>query len=178
MDASTIECSESPVKFHSNNEHKSLICAAVLDNAGCVRAGWSYKNFETSILTFLSHPALVDRVAEEKKIGLRVLAAQIREVALADEERSSRIELSQSIRQVVSHLSLACAGLPPANFLPGALVRRNHPRRVFKIKIFESLSYEGWPIDNVEAMKDAKAFARSEQDIAAEERRHAEAKAP
>jgi hypothetical protein len=33
-------------KFHSHNDYKSLICAKVLENAGGVRAAWSYKNFE------------------------------------------------------------------------------------------------------------------------------------
>ena len=45
------------VKFHSNNSYKSLICQKVLDSHGCVRAGWSYKNFEVigSQLSLPSH---------------------------------------------------------------------------------------------------------------------------
>src|ERR1700746_3053556 len=56
-----------PVKFHSNGDSKSLICAQVIENTGCIRVGWSYRNFESSVLSFLAHPALVERFTGERR---------------------------------------------------------------------------------------------------------------
>ena len=35
-----------PVKFQSNGNAKSLICSNLLQNQGCYRTAWSYRNFE------------------------------------------------------------------------------------------------------------------------------------
>lgn len=57
----------SPVKFHSTGNSKSLICAQVLCGTGCIRAAWSYRNFERSVLHFLTHPTLIESLKDEKR---------------------------------------------------------------------------------------------------------------
>jgi hypothetical protein len=56
----------SPVRFHSKNDSRSLTCSQVLGGTGCIRAAWSYKNFENSVLFFMVHPALAERLDEDK----------------------------------------------------------------------------------------------------------------
>ena len=55
------------IKFHANGDSKSLICERVLEGTGCIRMAWSYKNFESSVLYFLIHPALLECFVGEQR---------------------------------------------------------------------------------------------------------------
>jgi len=56
----------SPVKFKSKSNIKSLICSTVIENRGCYRMAWSYKDFENSFLEFVKNRAS-DRMIEQQE---------------------------------------------------------------------------------------------------------------
>ncbi len=134
-----------PVKFHSNGASKSLICAQVIDDIGCIRAAWSYRNFESSVLSFLVHPALMDRSAGDEQKILAELAARIRQLQ-RPETYDLRLEIASLLKQAISKLRVFSAGTAPTPTLPGALVRRENPERFFEITLSDGRSYLGIPV--------------------------------
>jgi recombinase len=132
------------VKFDSNGNRKSLICDSVLTNDGRIRAGWSYQNFEGSVLHFIIHPALRNVVdAENKGVLERIVAL----TSDADYPRAAaRFELVTLLRQSVRQLTLACTGTSPAASQPKSLIRRDHSRRFFRIQLWDGPLYQGYPI--------------------------------
>jgi hypothetical protein len=74
----------SPVKFHSNGNSKSLICTQVLNGTGCIRAAWSYRNFESSVLHFLAHPTLIEGLKDEKRRIMVELVGHTRQLSGVD----------------------------------------------------------------------------------------------
>ncbi len=136
---------EGPVKFHSNGDSKSLICAQVIENVGCIRAAWSYRNFESSVLGFLAHPALLDRAHGDGQKIVAELAARIKQLQ-RPETYDLRLEIASLLKQVISELKVASAGASPSPTLPEALVRRDSPERFFEITLSDGRSYLGFPV--------------------------------
>jgi hypothetical protein len=131
------------VQFHSNGSYKSLICTQVLARTNCVRAGWSYLNFEDSVLQFLCHPALTD---DGDYLGeIRQLTGAMRKLQTTDPV-DIRLELASKLKQSIIELRLASAGSNPTPFHQDALIRRDHPNRFFKITLQDGRTYEGMPI--------------------------------
>jgi Recombinase len=132
------------VKFNSNGHRKSLICEGVLTNSGCVRSGWSYQNFEGSLLSFLIHPALWDTLTSERRATLEHLWA----LANVDdsERRAARFEIVTLLRQSVTRLTIASAGSAPSPSLAGTLIRRDHSKRFFRIRLWDGPLYQGHPV--------------------------------
>lgn len=133
------------VQFSSHNERKSLVCESVQKNEGCFRVGWSYKNFEQSVLLFLCHPALRDFVSEEKRPLFDELVALIT-AEMHVNRANARFEIVKILRSAVQELTLACAGNSPKPSLAGALIRRNLPNRYFRIRLWEGPLFRGFPI--------------------------------
>jgi hypothetical protein len=134
----------SPVKFHSNKQYKSLICEKVLSRSGCVRAGWSYGNFEASLLQFLSHPALQE--LQNTQLGeIPRLIAAIRKTK-PDDAVDLRLGLAAELRKMTSFLKLANAGENPKHIHGEALIRRDRSDRFFEIKLRDGPAYKGMPI--------------------------------
>ena len=134
-----------PVKFHSHNDYKSLVCAQVLENAGCIRAAWSYKNFESSVLSFLAHPAFAERFAGDQKCALSQLAQRIRQLSGPD-TYDIRLEIALLLKQMSPELTIASAGSDPRPIVPDALIRRDKPERFFEIRLWKGPKYRGIPI--------------------------------
>lgn len=135
----------SMVKFHSNGPSKSLICEQVLNNLGCVRVGWSYRNFEQSVLSFLSHPALLDHTSQGQREVVRDLVSRI-ELARTTDALDARFELAFSLKHAISELKLFGAGESPHPSHANALVRRDDPRRFFEIRVCKGTLYRGHPV--------------------------------
>lgn len=133
------------VKFHSHNESKSLICEQVLSDSGCIRTAWSYGNFESSVLYFLVHPALAERLTGDQQRIMVELVTRIRQLS-GPETYDLRAEIASILKQVISQLKLASAGSQPMPTLPDALIRRDNPERFFEIKLWDRPSYVGIPI--------------------------------
>jgi Recombinase len=135
----------SAVKFHVNGDAKSLACEQVLNRSGCIREAWSYRNFEISVLHFLAHPALAERLEDNQQKTLTELVGRIRQLA-GPETYDLRLEIASMLKQVLSELRLACAGSEPSPILPDAFIRRDHPARFFEIRLWDGPRYVGIPI--------------------------------
>ena len=68
--------------FTGLTTHASLVCAQALSGTGCIRVAWSYKDFESSVLHFLVHPALVERLIDEKRKIMAELVGHTRQLSL------------------------------------------------------------------------------------------------
>jgi len=133
-----------PVKFHSNGESKSLICAQVIEDAGCIRAAWSYRNFEASVLSFLAHPALMERAKGNCREVLSELAARIKQLH-QPETYDLRLEIMSLLKKAIAELKIASSGETPTPTLAGALVRRDNPERFFELALSDGRTYVGIP---------------------------------
>jgi Recombinase len=138
-------CGEA-VRFHSNGSAKSLICARVLEGRGCFRVGWSYKNFEQSVFHFLCHPALRDTQGSSlERAELTRLVEAIRHLPVTN-PLDPRLEIASKLKGIVSELKLLSAGKEANATLPGSLIRRDQPGRLFAIRLWQGPSYEGLPV--------------------------------
>ncbi len=137
----------SPVKFHSNGNSKSLICTQVLNGTGCIRAAWSYRNFESSVLHFLTHPALVEGLKDERRRIMVELVGHTRQLSGLD-TYDARFEITSILKHALSELKVASAGSDPTPTLPDALIRRDIPDRFFEIKLWNGPPYVGIPIES------------------------------
>jgi Recombinase len=112
----------SPVKFHSNGNSKSLICTKVLNGTGCIRAAWSYRNFESSVLHFLAHPALVEGLKDEKRRIMVELVGHTRQLSGLD-TYDARFGIASILKHALSELKVASAGSDPQVFRDQTLER-------------------------------------------------------
>ncbi len=131
----------SAVKFHSHGNSKSLICSMVLRSEGCIRAAWSYRDFEVAVLRFIGHPALVASLDEEKRKALDE-TVHLMEKMSGDDIHSARVELSIMLRRIVTELKIANAGASPTPTLAEALVRRDLPKRFFELRLWDGPTYK------------------------------------
>jgi len=134
------------IKFHSNGNSKSLICTQVLNGTGCIRAAWSYKNFESSVLHFLAHPALIEGLKDEKRKMMVELVEHTRQLSGLD-TYDARFGIASILKHALSELKVANAGSDPTPTLPDALIRRDNPNRFFEIKLWNGPLYVGTPIE-------------------------------
>jgi len=137
----------SPVKFHSNGNSKSLICTQVLNGTGCIRAAWSYRNFESSVLHFLTHPTLIEGLKDEKRRIMVELVGHTRQLSGVD-TYDARFGIASILKHALSELKVASAGSDPTPTLPDALIRRDIPDRLFEIKLWNGPPYVGIPIES------------------------------
>ena len=133
----------SPVKFHSNKKYKSLICESVIQRGGCIRVGWSYANFESSVLQFLVHPAL-----RELQNDLGELPSLIEQLKQLQPHKSIdvRLALGAELKKKISELKLASAGENPKPIHSDALVRRDQPGRFFEIGLGRTRTFRSLPV--------------------------------
>jgi hypothetical protein len=135
----------SSVKFHSNGNSKSLICTQVLNGTGCIRVAWSYRNFESSVLHFLAHPALIEGLNDEKRRIMVELVGHTRQLSGLD-TYDARFGIASILKRALSELKVASAGSDPTPTLHDALIRRDNPDRFFEIKLWNGPLYVGIPI--------------------------------
>jgi hypothetical protein len=133
------------VRFASSGDRKSLICERVIEDVGCIRVGWSYKNFERSILYFLIHPALRDTISSDNRPIFDKLVNSIFESRAGS--FASRFEMVPLLKQAVASLRLASAGQSVTRALPGAIIRRDQPGRFFRISLWDGAEYKGAPVE-------------------------------
>jgi hypothetical protein len=131
------------VKYHSDSE--SMMCEKDLSGSGCSRAAWSYKNFESSVLSFLAHPALIERLTDEQQNRMTDLVTRIRQLAGPD-TYDIRLDIASLLKQVLSELRLACAGPSPSPILAEAIIRRDSSARFFEVRLWDGPKYMGIPV--------------------------------
>ena len=125
------------VKYHSNGSVKTMVCSAVLDDNGCTRTAWSYRDLERQILAFLAHPALRKLVEDTQKAALEELVVLIEQLSQeADQTYSTRLNIAVLLKKMVSDLRVASAGAEPRPRMSEALVRRDLAGRYFEIRLW------------------------------------------
>ncbi len=132
----------SEIKFHSNGDAKSLICSKVLNNDGCIRTAWSYRDFEGNVLCFLAHPALAEKLSFGQKKIMSDLVYLIRQLS-GHEVYTARFNIALLLKEIISELSISSAGSEPAQRLSEALVRRDISGRFFEIRLWDGPLYKG-----------------------------------
>jgi len=132
-----------PVKFHRNSASKSLICSRALLLKSCVRAAWSYENFERSVLNFVCHRTLADTIEPSKRELLASLTQDIAVVA-HDPNFDNRMLLSLALKDAVTTLKVASAG-SSRRIHSDARIVRDLPDRSFEICLWDSKSFVGFP---------------------------------
>jgi hypothetical protein len=136
----------SAVKFHSNGNAKSLICATVLAGQGCYRRGWSYRNFENSFFDFVKRQEFSSTLGKDEQEALARLARHIRSLAGPD-IYDARMGIAITLKATVSELKIASAGWPPIAGKPDARIRRDAPGRCFQIRFRNGSAHTGSAVD-------------------------------
>jgi len=124
-----------PVRFHSNGNDKSLICSTVLQQQGCCRKGWSYRNFEVSFFKFVTEVELEATATQSERERFAELRTLIRE-ASGPNVYDARLALLVTLKTVVSELKMASSGPTPTMGKPNARIRRDDPGRFFEVSLF------------------------------------------
>jgi hypothetical protein len=133
-----------PVKFHSNGPSKSMICSRALLLKSCVRAAWSYGDFERSVLTFICHPALALAIDPAKRDKLASIVSDLRTISI-DGTFDNRMGVSLSLKDTVTTLRVAAAGSSPRTH-PDSIIARDLQERRFEISLWHGQSLIGLPV--------------------------------
>ena len=117
------------IKFHSNGQAKSLICATVLERRGCHRTGWSYNNFEETFFSFVERNHVDEGLA-----GLLAALAAAQNRDSEPEIFETRMEIALLLKAKVLRLSIASSGQTPERKEANAIIRRDTPGRHFELQ--------------------------------------------
>jgi Recombinase len=137
-------CGEA-AKFYSNGNAKSLICARVLQGNGCIRFGWSYRNFEQSVLHFLSHPALLQNRSIDEQRELTALIQQLGKLTEPN-PLDARLAIASQLKAIVSELKISAGGKDPTPTHPASLIKRDHPARFFEVRLWQGPLFRALPV--------------------------------
>jgi hypothetical protein len=122
-----------PVKFKSKSNVKSLICSNVIENHGCFRMAWSYKDFENSFLEFVKNHASDLMIERREREPLAELVSHIRALSGAD-VYEARMGIAISLNATVSELKIASAGPTPVAGNSNARIRLDRLGRYFEVR--------------------------------------------
>jgi hypothetical protein len=123
-----------PVRFHSNNKYKSLVCVTVLEGRGCFRKAWSCRDFEKSLFQFLSDLETDQTVTDNERPALSEIIPHIRALQ-GPNIFEARAAIASALRNVISELKIAAAGVSPVPSESTARILRDQPGRYFEIKL-------------------------------------------
>jgi hypothetical protein len=123
----------SVVKFHSNGNAKSLICARVIERSGCYRQGWSYRDFEELFFDFVVRHEADPTIAAEERESMAALVTNVTALSGPD-VYDARLAIAIILKGSVAELRIACAGANPTAGKPDARIQRDVPGRYFEIR--------------------------------------------
>lgn len=130
------------VIFHRISNVQVLVCEQVLSDGACSRSAWTYNDFETTVLAFLAHPALLESVGKEKKPALVDLVDEIQALSFDQDRRySRRVNITVLLRQIVTGLNVYSAGnlTPPRH--SSAQIRKDINGRFVEIQLLDRPAY-------------------------------------
>lgn len=126
----------SKVIFHRVSNVQVLVCEKVLNESGCSRSAWTYKDFETCTLAFLAHPALLDKVGAEQRDVLLELVEEIRGLSANQDRRyARRVNITMLLKQTVSSLVVHSAGSLARPRHTSAQVRKDINGRYLEVQL-------------------------------------------
>lgn len=112
-----------------------LVCRRVLDESGCSRSSWTYRDFEKTVLTFLAHPALAEQQPQDVRTTVVKLAAEVALLPLEENQRyARRVDISILLKQVVARLLLHSSG-SRGQRLPTAQIRKDMEGRFLEVHL-------------------------------------------
>lgn len=132
----------SEVIFHRISNVQVLVCEQVLSEGACSRSAWTYSDFETTVLAFLAHPALLDCVGREERAALCDLVQEIEALSLDQDQRySRRVNITVLLKQIVTGLNVHSAGklTPPRH--SSAQIRKDINGRSVEIQLRDGPVY-------------------------------------
>jgi hypothetical protein len=124
----------SPIKFHSNGNAKSLICASLISGRVCYRMAWSYRDFENSFLEFVKNLRSDLTIEQSEREAVEDLISRIQGLSVTD-PYDARVEIAIALKSTVSELKIASAGVNPIMGKPDARIRRDGPGRYFEVRL-------------------------------------------
>ncbi|UFW75230.1 recombinase family protein [Bradyrhizobium sp. WU425] len=132
----------SNVVFHRISNVQVLVCERALDDGGCSRSAWTYKDFETSVLAFLAHPALAERLSGSQRLSLLDLAEEIRKLSTDQIERyAARVNMAILLKQIVAKLVVHSAGATSHPRLSLAQIRKDMAGRCIDVELRDGPLY-------------------------------------
>jgi hypothetical protein len=135
-----------PVRFHSNGNAKSLICSKVIQQLGCYRMAWSYRDFENSFFDFLKTHESAPALGPGEQEALAKLGMLIRAIT-GPEVYDARMGIAITLKATVLELKIASAGAAPIVGKLGARIRRDGPERYFEVKFRGGSTHRGFPLN-------------------------------
>jgi Recombinase len=132
----------SAVIFHRVTNIQVLVCEQELNDRGCSRTAWTYRDFEITVLAFLAHPALAERLQGEQRDQLLKLVDAIGNLSRdQDQLYAKRVDIAVLLKQIVTSLIIHSAGEFPTPRLPSAQVRRDISGRFLDVRLWEGPLY-------------------------------------
>ncbi|WP_454650660.1 recombinase family protein [Bradyrhizobium liaoningense] len=131
----------SEVIFHRIANVQVLVCEQVLNEGACSRSAWTYKDFETTVLAFLAHPALLECVGQERA-SLCDLVQEIQALSLDQDRRySRRVNITVLLKQIVTGLNVHSAGKLTSPRHSSAQIRKDINGRFVEIQLRDGPVY-------------------------------------
>jgi hypothetical protein len=132
----------SAVIFHRVTNIQVLVCEQELNDRGCSRTAWTYRDFEITVLAFLAHPALAERLQGEQRDQLLKLVDAIGNLSRdQDQLYAKRVDIAVLLKQIVTSLIIHSAGEFPTPRLPSAQVRRDISGRFLDVRLWDGPLY-------------------------------------
>ncbi|TYL86693.1 hypothetical protein FXB40_41685 [Bradyrhizobium rifense] len=130
-------CGNEVVLHHVTNI-QVLACEQVLNGVGCSRTAWTYRDFEITLLGFLAHPALAERLQGEQKDKLIKLIDKIVDLS-TNQERSYavRVDIAVLLKEIVTKIVVHFAGDVSTPRLPSAQISKDVRGRYFEIRLWD-----------------------------------------
>lgn len=130
------------VIFHRISNVQVLVCEQVLYDSACSRSAWTYKDFETTVLAFLAHPALLDKMGEEQRTSLLGLAEEINSLSSDGDRRyTRRVNITILLKQIVDSLIVHSAGDFSLPRHSSAQIRKDMDGRFVEIQLRDGPYY-------------------------------------
>ncbi|MBR1092717.1 recombinase family protein [Bradyrhizobium manausense] len=124
--------------LHRVTNIQVLACAQDLNGIGCSRTAWTYRDFEITLLAFLAHPALADRLQGRQKDKLIELIDRIVDLS-TNQERSYplRVDIAVLLKEIVTEIIVHSAGDISAPRLPSAQISKDVRGRYSEIRLWD-----------------------------------------
>jgi hypothetical protein len=135
----------SPVKFKSKSNVKSLVCSQVLEQQGCIRIAWSYRDFENSFLDFVKKHEANPTIEKQERETLAELIKHIRSLSGPD-IYDARLGIALALKATVSELTIASAGPIPTKGKLNSRIRLDRPGRYFEIRFRGGAAHTGFSV--------------------------------
>jgi hypothetical protein len=128
----------SKVVLHRVTNIQVLVCGQVLNDDGCSRTAWKYQDFEITVLAFLAHPALAERLRSGQRDKLLELVDKIADLS-KNHERSyaMRVDIAVLLKQIVTEMVVHSAGAVSTPRLPSAQISKDVRGRFLEIRLWD-----------------------------------------